>query len=267
FRVLIMGKANAGKTTILQAVCGTREAPQAYNQTKRSILSPTALRGTHNIEYELRFRSNPRFVFHDSRGFEAGSTEELETVRVFIDNGGKNPKKTKNVSLEQCWFCTFHLCNISIPNERFANEVPVIAIFTKFDSLDSKAYQELRREGLGHSEVQKGAPRRADEQFKCVQLNRILGQRYPPKKELRIRMIKSTVAELLEKISDALDTNALKLLLATVQSNNVELCIKNIINRQVFASLITAFTNVIISVNSGVITAAAQGGVLHAYRN
>lgn len=30
------------------------------------------------------FASNPTFIFHDSRGFEAGSVEELEAVKSFI---------------------------------------------------------------------------------------------------------------------------------------------------------------------------------------
>ncbi|KDQ12609.1 hypothetical protein BOTBODRAFT_176292 [Botryobasidium botryosum FD-172 SS1] len=247
-----MGKANAGKTTILQAVCGTREAPQIG--AKKSILSPTSLRGIHNIEYELRFRSNPGFVFHDSRGFEAGSTEELEMVRAFIKS--RTAERSVDKQLHAIWFClpTDHDARMITAAELDffqrcdTGKVPVIAIFTKFDSLDGQAYQELRREGFEHSEAQKGAPRRANEQFECVHLSRILKQRYPPKRELRIRnmhevdrhevAIKRTVTELLEKTSDALDTDALKLLLATIQNNNVELCMANLVNRQVFASLV-----------------------------
>lgn len=30
------------------------------------------------------FKSNPKFIFHDSRGFEAGSLEELDSVKVFL---------------------------------------------------------------------------------------------------------------------------------------------------------------------------------------
>lgn len=41
-------------------------------------------RGLHNIEDQLMFASNPTFIFHDSRGFEAGSAEELEIIKNFI---------------------------------------------------------------------------------------------------------------------------------------------------------------------------------------
>ena len=41
-------------------------------------------RGYHNIEDELIFRSNPGFIFHDSRGFETGSVKELNLMKVFV---------------------------------------------------------------------------------------------------------------------------------------------------------------------------------------
>jgi hypothetical protein len=40
-------------------------------------------RGEHNIEYQLTF-SGSNFIFHDSRGIEAGSEDELKTVKEFI---------------------------------------------------------------------------------------------------------------------------------------------------------------------------------------
>jgi GTPase SAR1 family protein len=37
FRVLIIGRANAGKTTILQRVCDTTEQPKIFNQTGHEV--------------------------------------------------------------------------------------------------------------------------------------------------------------------------------------------------------------------------------------
>ena len=37
FRVLIIGRANAGKTTILQRVCNTTEQPKIYNREGREV--------------------------------------------------------------------------------------------------------------------------------------------------------------------------------------------------------------------------------------
>ena len=46
-------------------------------------------RGLHNIKNELVFRSNPGFIFHDSRGFEAGAIAELQSVEEFIAQRSK----------------------------------------------------------------------------------------------------------------------------------------------------------------------------------
>ncbi|KAG8914418.1 hypothetical protein FRC02_004997 [Tulasnella sp. 418] len=42
-------------------------------------VDPNAMYDAH----EISFPSNPRLVFHDSRGFEAGSTEEIDDVWRF----------------------------------------------------------------------------------------------------------------------------------------------------------------------------------------
>ena len=48
------------------------------------ILLKVGQRGEHDIENEMRFKSNTAFVFHDSRGFEAGRTSELDKVKDFV---------------------------------------------------------------------------------------------------------------------------------------------------------------------------------------
>jgi len=37
FRILIIGRANAGKTTILQRVCKTQENPEIYNSAGEKV--------------------------------------------------------------------------------------------------------------------------------------------------------------------------------------------------------------------------------------
>jgi 50S ribosomal subunit-associated GTPase HflX len=39
FRVLIIGRANAGKTTILQRVCNTTEQPKIFNREGHEVFS------------------------------------------------------------------------------------------------------------------------------------------------------------------------------------------------------------------------------------
>ena len=41
-------------------------------------------RRIHNIKDEMVFRSNRDFVFHDSRGFEAGRIDEFQQMKYFL---------------------------------------------------------------------------------------------------------------------------------------------------------------------------------------
>ncbi|KAF8263080.1 hypothetical protein EI94DRAFT_1466012, partial [Lactarius quietus] len=76
FQVLIVGRANAGKTTILQQVCETMESPIIYRGGKE--------RSRHEIDDELVFSNHRGYVFHDSMGIELGSVEKLEILKDFI---------------------------------------------------------------------------------------------------------------------------------------------------------------------------------------
>ena len=48
-------------------------------------------RGKHDIEYQLTYPGS-NFIFHDSRGIEAGSEDELEIVKRFILAREQNAK-------------------------------------------------------------------------------------------------------------------------------------------------------------------------------
>ncbi|KZP02100.1 hypothetical protein FIBSPDRAFT_771190 [Athelia psychrophila] len=93
FRILVMGRSNAGKTTILKKVCNTVDEPMIFSPSGKQIdtfvITPSAERGHHDINNEMIFKSNPEFIFHDSRGFEAGSVDETETVRGFLSKRAK----------------------------------------------------------------------------------------------------------------------------------------------------------------------------------
>lgn len=49
-------------------------------------------RGHHDIENEMVFQSNPTYIFHDSRGFEAGGINELKKVKEFVSERSKAKK-------------------------------------------------------------------------------------------------------------------------------------------------------------------------------
>jgi GTPase SAR1 family protein len=45
FRILVIGRANAGKTTILQRVCNTRENSEIYNSAGKKVGITLLVRG------------------------------------------------------------------------------------------------------------------------------------------------------------------------------------------------------------------------------
>ncbi|KIO05028.1 hypothetical protein M404DRAFT_1000117 [Pisolithus tinctorius Marx 270] len=107
FRVLVMGRANAGKTTILQRLCNTTDRPEIFNGKGEKVntrdVEGSQARGYHNIENELWFKSNPRFVFHDSCGFEAGSEAEFEKMKKFVTDQAKSTKLEDRI--HAIWYC------------------------------------------------------------------------------------------------------------------------------------------------------------------
>ena len=134
FRILVIGRANAGKTTLLQRVCNTTEDPCIYDDNKNLVsvhrpiddfcfwhfqlawtyLSGTSFtmniyhcvdstyqRGIHDINRPFAFKSNPGFIFHDSPGFETGDKKQLQEVTSFLKKKAKS-KEVKD-QLHAIW--------------------------------------------------------------------------------------------------------------------------------------------------------------------
>jgi len=204
---------------------------------------PSVERGEHDIELQLIFPSNPRFVFHDSCGFESGATEELEAVRNFISQ--RASKGSLKEQLHAIWFCfptddserLLTSAELEFFEKIDTGRVPVIAIFTKFDSLEAGSYRTLRNQGKTLKDAQKAAPSHAEEQFTLTCLPMICEQKHPPANTVILRqmhrqgsdfsaLIQESLSELIKKTVDALTADVLKQLFISVQRNNVELCMK-----------------------------------------
>ncbi|OAX34345.1 hypothetical protein K503DRAFT_724625, partial [Rhizopogon vinicolor AM-OR11-026] len=192
FRILVVGRANAGKTTLLQRVCNTTEKPEIFDREGKKIdaavVQGSVDRGYHNIENELVFGSNPDFAFHDSCGFEAGGEEEFRSMKKFVLERASTVKLKERV--HAIWYCIpmdeYHRA-ITKAEEKFfsecnTNSVPVIAVFTKFDALWDDAYGQLKESGLTRVECKNMAPDRAKEIFANMKIwDRLRDTRYPPK--------------------------------------------------------------------------------------
>ncbi|KAG2753075.1 hypothetical protein P692DRAFT_201862597 [Suillus brevipes Sb2] len=245
FRVLIIGRANAGKTTILRKVCNTTDNPEIYN-TKGEKIDDTVVessikRGNHDIKNEMVFKSSPGFVFHDSCGFEAGSEQEFEDMKNFISE--RIHAKKLEERIHAIWYCipmdnpsrTFQRSE-----EKFFLElndhdsVPVVVVFTKFEALRPVAFGEIKKEvkGLSAEERSRRIAQRVEELFMNTGvLDRLSdpNNRARPKSHVRLQNMKQPNANcdpLLESTTFALDDEELRLCLVSTQQSNLELCIK-----------------------------------------
>ncbi|KAG2048029.1 hypothetical protein BDR06DRAFT_896278, partial [Suillus hirtellus] len=143
--VLIMGRANAGKTTILQKVCNTTDQPEIYNTKGKKC-------GNHDITNEMVFASNSTFVFHDLCGFKVGSEEEFEDMKEFISDCAHATKLEDQI--HAIWYCIpmdDHWRTFQWSEEKFFQEcdtghVPVVMVFTKFEALHPVAYGEIKKQ-------------------------------------------------------------------------------------------------------------------------
>ncbi|KAF8272797.1 hypothetical protein EI94DRAFT_1677526 [Lactarius quietus] len=240
FRVLIVGRANAGKTSILQRVCETTDSPVIYRRTgkegeKRSEevkLEPSIDRGEHTIDDELVFSNNEGYVFHDSRGIESGSTKELGILQEFIRR--KCGEGQLSSRLHAIWYC------VPMDNQRpqldlkFYKDicpdqnVPIIAVFTKYD-------QFLRNIGMHLADYPDEYPDRnvsevAEELFQEYYLH-LLGEDFRYVRLQKMHKQNTNCDDLIEKTAAALNDDIVALMLVAVQRRNLELSVKIALNR------------------------------------
>ncbi|KAN0129344.1 hypothetical protein V8E53_012828 [Lactarius tabidus] len=235
FRVLIIGRANAGKTSILQRVCETTESPIVYKGRQQVKLHPSMNRGEHNINDELVFSNHRGYIFHDSRGIEAGSTEELGILQEFIRR--KCQEKQLQLRLHAIWYC------VPMDNQRpqldlkFYKDicpdknVPVIVVFTKYD-------QFLRNVGMLLSDYPNEFPgsnvsEAAEKHFQEHYL-RPLGNdvRYVQLEKMHKKS--ACCDDLIEKTGADLNRDTVALMLLAVQKGNLELSVKVALRRAGF---------------------------------
>jgi hypothetical protein len=78
-------------------------------------------RGGHDIENELAFKNHRGYVFHDSRGFEAGDAKELKIVQDFVRR--RSQERTLAKRLHAIWFVTFGTVPVIATSQDFIFQV------------------------------------------------------------------------------------------------------------------------------------------------
>ncbi|KAF8260846.1 hypothetical protein EI94DRAFT_1811174 [Lactarius quietus] len=224
FRVLIIGRANAGKTSILQRVCDTTDSPVVYRGDEEVRLDPSMDRGEHSIEDELVLSNHDGYIFHDSCGFEAGSDQELRIVQEFIRK--KSGETRLRDRIHAIWYC------VPMDNQRpeldlrhFKDicpdqNVPVIAVFTKYDQFLRNVQMHLEDYGNPDDKISDAVERQFNEYY--------LGHLGVGARFVRLEKMHKTETRcqnLLEETVAALNDDVVTLMLLAVQTGNLELSI------------------------------------------
>ncbi|KAF8327980.1 hypothetical protein F5887DRAFT_159461 [Amanita rubescens] len=239
FRILVIGRANAGKTTILEKVCGVAKGtkPIIYdmdgNQLEQSMihLMPSVERGLHDIEHQITYPGS-NFIFHDSRGFESGSTEELEIAWKFIER--KSVETELKNQLHAIWYCIpmdSPRPILSAELEFFnkgTGKVPLVVIFTKFDGQINIEFANLT--DAKNEDKWERAREIAQITFQNDYLPKVLDAKCPPKAYVQLEdmdLPEKNCAELTQQTADAINDDSIHQLFVSTQMNNLDLCVKS----------------------------------------
>ncbi|KAH9035533.1 hypothetical protein EDB85DRAFT_867852 [Lactarius pseudohatsudake] len=237
FRVLIVGRANAGKTSILQRVCETTESPVIYRgrgrgrerDSEKVELDPSMDRGEHTIDDELVFSNHRGYIFHDSRGIESGSTEELGILQNFVRR--KCQEARLRDRLHAIWYCVpmdnqrpqLDLKNFNgiCPDEN----VPVIVVFTKYDQFRRNVKINLEDYGNRGDDVTEVTKKVFQEYYLHP-----LGDRVRFVRLEQMHRQNRRCDELIEKTAAALNEDTTALMLLAVQKRNLKLSVALAVN-------------------------------------
>ncbi|KAJ7758820.1 hypothetical protein DFH07DRAFT_448527 [Mycena maculata] len=237
FRILVIGKANAGKTTLLKKVCDSIDDPEIFSPSGEKIdpkvVEASHRRGEHEITNQLVFKSNPGYIFHDSRGFEAGSVDQIKRVKTFIAERAETTELSEQ--LHAIWYCLPTDTNrpVTRAEQDFFNtgvrgQVPLIAIFTKVDGLQDSAFAQLQNAGYNVDQaIEKLA--QATREMLTADFRQPLEQTdYPPSEYVQLddmREAGTSCNELIERTAATISDDALRTLFVSVQRNNIGLSV------------------------------------------
>ncbi|KAJ7077463.1 hypothetical protein C8R43DRAFT_910520 [Mycena crocata] len=229
FRILIMWRANAGKTTVLNKVFDSVEGPEIFSLAGEKIglaaVQGSAERGVHDVNNGLVFKSNPGFIFHDSPGIESGSTVEFEKIKTFISERAASNSLADQ--LHAIWYCLptdttrpLLAADEDFFNKTGAGKVPVIAVFTKHDGLLTEAFSELVDDGDRWEDALVRRGDKAKEILATHYIGPLTSSKFPPADYVQLKDMREATSgceELMQKTGKALNTESARLLFTSAQ--------------------------------------------------
>ncbi|KAJ7262843.1 hypothetical protein C8J57DRAFT_1719102 [Mycena rebaudengoi] len=134
FRILVVGKAGVGKSSLIHYAFGVTTTISAES------------RGVCKIDDELVSEQNRLFVLHDSMGFEPGKEENLEEAKQFLERRS-NLRVPIHDRVHAIWLCiqtphaggrVFETGDQVFLKLAATKNIPLIVVFTQFDKLFNK---------------------------------------------------------------------------------------------------------------------------------
>jgi len=189
-------------------------------------------RGEHEIDDELVFSNHPGYVFHDSKGIEAGDVEELEILKDFIRR--KCEEKRLRKKLHAIWYCVpmdNHRPGLDI---KFYDkicpdpDVPVIVVFTKYDQFQFNVEMDVEDDPDKYPEGNVSeVTQKLFEEYYLGPLGS--DDRYVRLEEMDKK--ESRCDDLIEKTAATLSGYVAALMISAVQKDDLKLSVKTALTR------------------------------------
>lgn len=170
FRILVIGKTGVGKSSLINHAFGVQNAIASHDKP-----------GEVSIDDEFISSQNNKFVLHDSKGFEPGEKDNLKIVRDFIDRRRKMP--CLKDQLHAVWLC-FEIPRaggrlletgveqfLTSKHEGKLGNIPIVAVFTKYDTLLDRVERTLDRsslKGMSKADIQELTKKNAKDKLQEV---------------------------------------------------------------------------------------------------
>ncbi|KAJ7362942.1 hypothetical protein DFH08DRAFT_683254 [Mycena albidolilacea] len=169
------------------------------------------------------------YVFHDSRGFECGTTSELQIIQDFVRD--RSQRKRLQQRLHAIWYCIpmdDQRPSLDIaPLDSHAHQVPIIAVFTKFEAFRHNIQLDLKDD---HQRQQVNPQDECERIFESEYLGR-LGKGPKFVRLEGMDKLDTRCDDLIKTTLEVLDPATVALMLLAVQVQNLELNVLYVVRR------------------------------------